>query len=314
VTVQPMIRRQGYELIVGSSIDPQFGPTLLVGTGGQLVEVFQDRALGLPPLTTTLARRMLERTRIYPALRGVRGRAPVDLAALDAALVQFSRLIVEQPAIQQCDINPLLVSGQGVLALDARVVLHPASVEDSALPRPVIRPYPEHYATAWHSADGPGVMIRPIRPEDEPLLAAFHRTLSEESVYRRYFQLLSLEQRIAHERLIHRCNIDYDREMAFVAETADTGPPTIIGVGRLTRRHAAPEAEFALLVSDPAQRHGLGTELLRRLIAVAKDEKLRRLTADILPDNLAMQRLATDLGFRLARSSADAVRATLDLA
>jgi acetyltransferase len=243
----------------------------------------------------------------------VRGRAAVDLAALDAAMVQFSRLIVEQPAIQQCDINPLLVTGLGVVALDARVVLHPASVDGSALPRPVIRPYPEHYATAWHSVAGANVMIRPIRPEDEPLLAAFHRTLSEESVYRRYFHLLSLEQRIAHERLIHRCNIDYDREMAFVAETRDAGPPTIIGVGRLTKRHAAPEAEFALLVSDAAQRHGLGTELLRRLIAVAKDEKLRRLTADILPDNLAMQRLATDLGCRLARSRAGAVRATLDL-
>jgi acetyltransferase len=286
---------------------------LLVGTGGQLVEVFHDRALGLPPLNMTLARRMLERTRIYPALRGVRGRVGVYLAALDAALVQFSRLISEQPAISECDINPLLVSPQGVLALDARVVLHPASIDDSALPRPAIRPYPAHYAIAWRSFEGAEVMIRPIRPEDEPLLVAFHRTLSEESVYRRFFQLLSLEQRIAHDRLIHRCNIDYDREMALVAVTAGADGPTILGVGRLTKQHAVPQGEFALLVSDQAQGHGLGTELLRRLIAIAKDEKLQRLTADILPDNLAMQRLATDLGFRLVRSSGD-LRATLDLA
>jgi acetyltransferase len=315
VSVQPMIRREGYELILGSVVDPQFGPTLLVGTGGQLVEVFQDRAIGLPPLNTTLARRMLERTRIYPALRGVRGRPAVDLVALDAALVQFSRLIVEQPAILECDVNPVLVSARGVLALDARIVLQPASVDDSALPRPAIRPYPAQYAMAWRGADDSVVMIRPIRPEDEPLLADFHRTLSEASVYRRYFQLLSLEQRLAHDRLIRRCNIDYDRDMALVAETGDgtTGRPTILGVGRFTKRHAASEAEIALLVSDHAQHHGLGTELLRRLIAIAKDEKLRRLTADILPDNVAMQRLATDLGFRLARLDRDVVQATLDL-
>ncbi|HEY8743004.1 MAG TPA: bifunctional acetate--CoA ligase family protein/GNAT family N-acetyltransferase, partial [Chloroflexota bacterium] len=314
VTVQPMVQRDGYELILGSSVDPQFGPVLLVGTGGQLVEVFQDRALGLPPLNTTLARRMLEQTRIFRALQGVRGRAGVDLDALAALLVQFSRLIIEQPRISECDINPLLVSPEGLVALDARVVLFPAATAEVALPRPAIRPYPLQYVQPWRRSDGRDVLIRPIRPEDEPLLVAFHRSLSEESVYLRYFHSVNLEQRIAHDRLIHRCAIDYDREMALVAEeSAATGGPTLLGVGRWTRAHAAPEAEFALVVSDSAQHQGLGTELLRQLIHTARAEGLRRLTGDILPESWAMQRLCVELGFHLDHPAGDTVRATLDL-
>lgn len=315
VTVQPMVSMDGYELILGSSIDAQFGPVLLVGAGGQLVEVLQDRALGLPPLTTTLARRMLERTRIFRALLGVRGRAAVDVAALATLLVQFSRLIVEQPRIKECDINPLLVSVDGMLALDARVVLHPADIAAGALPGPVIRPYPLRLVHPWQMADGTVALIRPIRPDDEPLMATFHRSLSEQSVYQRYFHVLSLEQRIAHDRLIHRCTIDYDREMALVAEQTDpvTGDRVILGIGRFIRQRVASEAEFALLVSDRAQHQGLGTELLRRLIAIARDEGLRRLTGDILSANVPMQQLATDLGFQLARSDRDVVQATLDM-
>ena len=124
VTVQPMAKLDGYELIIGSSLDPQFGPVLLFGTGGQLVEVFKDRALALPPLNSTLARRMMEQTNIFNALKGVRGRKPVDLAALEELLVRFSQLVVEQPWIKEIDINPLLASPERLLALDARVVLH----------------------------------------------------------------------------------------------------------------------------------------------------------------------------------------------
>ena len=137
VTVQPMVKlSDGYEMILGSSIDPQFGPVLLFGTGGQLVEVFKDRALGLPPLNTTLARRMMEQTKIYTALKGVRGRKPVDLAALERLLVRFSQLVVEQPWIKEIDINPLLASPDGLVALDARVVLHgPTSRRQAARAR-----------------------------------------------------------------------------------------------------------------------------------------------------------------------------------
>ena len=147
VTVQPMIKLDGYEMIIGSSIDPQFGPVLLFGTGGQLVEVFKDRALALPPLNATLARRMMERTKIYTALKGVRGRKSVDLAALEQLLVRFSQLVVEQPWIAEIDINPLLVSAERSLALDARVVLHDPKTPEDKLPRPAIRPYPAQYVS-----------------------------------------------------------------------------------------------------------------------------------------------------------------------
>src|SRR5581483_9792128 len=145
VTVQPMISLEGYELIIGSSPDPQFGPVLLFGSGGQLVEVFRDRSLALPPLNATLARRMIEGTRIFEALKGVRGRAPVNLAALEQLLVRFSQLVVEQKWIAEIDINPLLVSSERMLALDARVVLHGKDVPEAKLPRPAIRPYPSQY-------------------------------------------------------------------------------------------------------------------------------------------------------------------------
>ena len=144
VTVQPMAKLDGYELIIGSSLDSQFGPVILFGTGGQLVEVFKDRALALPPLNSTLALRMMEQTKILKALKGVRGRKPVDLAALEDLLVRFSQLVVEQPWIKEIDINPLLASPERLLALDARVVVHDPEMPEDKLPASAIRPYPIH--------------------------------------------------------------------------------------------------------------------------------------------------------------------------
>jgi acetyltransferase len=172
VTVQPMVKPEGYELILGSSVDPQFGPVLLFGTGGQLVEVYKDRALALPPLNTTLARRLMEQTQIFKALHGVRGRKPVDLAALEGLFVRFSQLLIEQPAIAEVDINPLIASPDHLLALDARIVLHDPAKQKQA-PQPAIRPYPTQYISTSKMKDGREVTIRPIRPEDEPQIAAF---------------------------------------------------------------------------------------------------------------------------------------------
>ncbi len=299
VTVQPMIQREGYELILGSSVDPQFGPVLLFGAGGQLVEVFKDRALGLPPLNATLARHLMEETRIYTALKGVRGRPAVDLAALEQLLVRFSQLVAEQPWIAEIDINPLLVSSAGMLALDARVVLHPSSCGEEPLPRLAIRPYPTRYVVPWRLRDGTPVIIRPIRPEDESLMVKFHETLSERSVYYRYFIPLRIEQRIAHERLSRLCFIDYDREMALVVEGQDSnsGGRQLLGVGRLSKLHGANEAEFALVISDLWQGHGLGTQLLKMLVQIGRDEHLARITATILGDNHEMQKVAQRAGF-----------------
>lgn len=323
VTVQPMIQHDGgYELIIGSSIDPQFGSVLLFGVGGQLVEVFKDRAIALPPLNTTLARRMMEQTKIYKALQGVRGRQSVDLNALEELLVRFSQLVVEQRWIEEIDINPLLAKplednkSQPLLALDARIVLHKPDIKEEQLPKLAIRPYPTQYLTPWTLKDGTSITIRPIRPEDEPLAVRFHKTLSEQSVYFRYFHLMKLTQRIAHERLMRLCFIDYDREMALVADYKNpaTGIHEILAVGRLSKLHGLDEAEFSMLVSDPFQCRGLGTELLRRLLQVGQDEHLKQINADILPENLAMQRVCEKVGFRLDRRvDLGVVRAEIEL-
>jgi acetyltransferase len=321
VTVQPMVSLEGYELIIGSSIDPQFGPVVLFGTGGQLVEVFKDRALALPPLTTTLARRMMQRTLIYKALEGVRGRPPVDLVALEQLLVKFSWLISEQRWVKELDINPLIVSWDPkarlpMLALDARVVLHGPDVQEVDLPRLAIRPYPTQYVESWTSKGGVPLTVRPIRPEDEPLMVAFHGTLSDRSVYLRYLHAMQLSQRVAHERLARICFIDYDRELALVAERRDPGnDPEILGVGRLSKTAGGnAEAEFAILVSDSFQGQGLGTELLRRIIRWGRDEGLERIIGYISSENDAMQRIARKLGFVLKRDPGDdVIEARLEL-
>lgn len=309
VNVQPFAKLDGYEVIIGSSIDPQFGPVMLFGMGGQLVEVFKDRSLALPPLNTTLARRLMERTKIFTALKGVRGRKPVDIAALEQLLVRFSLLVVDQPWISEIDINPLIASPERLLALDARVVLHDPSTAETALPRPAIRPYPVQYESAWTMKNGDPVVIRPIRPEDEPMMVKFHEALSERTVYQRYLQMLNLSQRIAHERLTRICFIDYARQMAIVAERElpGTGEKQIIAVGRLQGITGATESEFAVVVADEYQKTGLGTELLRRLIEIGKAEGVKVITADILAENSAMQKVSEKLGFKLIREPGDPV-------
>ena len=301
VSVQPMISTEGYELILGSSIDVQFGPVLLFGAGGQLVEVFQDRALALPPLNTTLARRFIEQTKIFKALKGVRGRKPINLLALQELLVKFSRLVTEQRWIKEIDINPLLASPERLLALDARVVVYPKDTDKTDLPRLAIRPYPTRYEKRLPLDDGTEIAIRPIRPEDEPLLVNFHHTLSERSVYLRYFHWMKLEQRTQHERLTRMCFIDYDRQMAFIAERYDlsTGARQIVAVGRLVKSHTGEEAELAIIVSDHFQKRGIGTAIVGQLVDFARDEKLDRITATVLFENRAMQKIFQKAGFQL---------------
>lgn len=304
VTVQPMVRLDGYELILGSSVDAQFGPMILFGSGGQLVEVYRDHALALPPLNTTLAQRMMEQTRIFGALKGVRGRVAVDITLLEQVLVRFSHMVVEQRRIKEVDINPLLASPQGVLALDARIVLYGREISDDDLPRSTITPYPSQYVSRWKTKDGAEILFRPIRPEDEPMMVKFHETLSDESVHLRYFHMENLDTRVAHERLIRKCFIDYSQEMALVAEhtVPDTGQREILAVGRLSKSRTAKEAEVAVLVSDHYQRRGLGTELLRRLMQVAREEKVQEVVAHILLENLVIRALAGRFDFKIRES------------
>lgn len=304
VTVQPMVPLDGYELIFGSTVDAQFGPVILFGSGGQLVEVYRDRALALPPLNTTLAQRLMEQTRILAALKGVRGRAAVDTIALEKILVRFSHLVVEQHRIKEMDINPLLASPDRLLALDARIVLYEPEVLDKDLPHSAIRPYPARYVSTWRMKNAEEILFRPIRPEDETLMVKFHETLSDESVYLRYFLMEKLSTRVAHERLIRKCFIDYDREMALVADRVVPGTDQheILAVGRLSRSRDAKDAEVAVMVSDRYQNQGLGTELLRRLIQVGRDEELREIVAIILPENFAMRALAKHFTFQIRQT------------
>ena len=315
VVVQPMVQNEGYEIIIGSSIDPQFGPVLLFGAGGELVEVFKDSALGLPPLNTTLARRMMEQTKIYTALKGVRGRKPVDLEALEHLLVRFSKLVVEQPWIKEIDINPLLASPDGLVALDGRVLLHGDEVEEKDLPRLAIRPYPLEYSGDWTTKKGDNVHIRPIRSEDEPLMVDFHKTLSTDTVYSRYLGLISLDQRVSHDRLTRLCYIDYDRQIALVAIRANpsTGTTEMVAVGRLMKEHSRSEGEFAMVVSDDYQGHGLGSELLQRLVDVGRAEGLEKITGTVLADNRAMLHVCQKIGFTSTRKSGDPTEVTIDL-
>jgi acetyltransferase len=266
--------------------------------GGTLVELFHDRALGLPPLNSTLAQRMMARTHIYGALLGKLGRPAVDIERLASILVQFSYLVVEQPWIKEIDVNPLLVSADSITALDAHVILYPPDTDPAALPRLAIRPYPVQYEQPWVTKQGLMVNIRPIRPEDEPLLVTFHEGLSEESVYLRFFQSLKLSQRVAHERLTRVSFIDYDREMALVVTyTPDDGDKAIIAAGRLSKTRHGDAAEFAMLISDAYQRQGIGSELLRRLIAIGRDEGVARIVAYMLPSNTGMITVSERLGF-----------------
>jgi acetyltransferase len=314
VSIQPMITKSGYELILGSSTDPQFGPVMVFGLGGELVEVLRDWAHALPPLTTTLARRMMENTRILEALKGIRGHKPVDLEKLEELLVRFSELVVENPRIADIDINPLMAGSDGIVALDARVILQPANVCDAALPRSAIRPYPSQYVSSWHSADGLHFMVRPIRPDDETLLVDFHKQLSETSVYLRYFNPLKLDARVAHERLVTKCFIDYDREIALVAEYAGaSGRRHLAGVARMIRQHNANSAEVAFLVADPFQHRGLGTYLLERIVYIARKEGVAVLEATTLSENYNMKDMFVRAGFRFSAPQDGVVSARLTL-
>lgn len=301
VTVQRMIKQGGYELILGSTTDPQFGPVILFGMGGQLVEVFKDRALAIPPLNRRLARRLMEKTKIYEALQGVRGRKAVDLACLEDILMHFSDLIVENLQIKECDINPLLASENEMIALDARIVLHESHTSH---PKLAIRPYPLNYVKSIHLKNGLPVILRPIRPDDEPLVVAFHRELSENSVRQRYFEFLSLDERVAHDRLIRICFNDYDREWAIVAEVEEN-QRKIIGMGRLSRIPDTTYAQFKMIISDAYHFLGLGTQILQHLLEIAQTEKIEIVDGYILSENHGMIKICQQLGFSVTPDKKD---------
>ena len=313
VTVQPMLRERGYELIVGSSVDTQFGPVMLFGAGGTLVEVLQDRALALPPINRALARRLIERTQIYKALQGTRGKPPINFDALETLLVRFSQLLCDCPELLEVDMNPVLASAERVIALDARVVLTAADLPAEERPRLAIRPYPDQYTGQFQLSDGTEVLIRAIRPEDEPLVLELHASHSERTIRMRFFGMV---KQLSRDSLIRLCHLDYDRAMALVAEFRDAeGRPHLCGVSRYYLDPASRKAEFAIVVGDPWQGKGLGYHLMSRLVDAAKQNGAVQLVGTVLRENDAMLNLMREMGFTQGPDEdAEAVRVTLPIA
>jgi acetyltransferase len=297
----------GYELQIGSRNDPEFGPVLWFGAGGRFAHMLAHRVVGLPPLNATLARRMLERSPFFSGLQALAARGALNLTTVDAALVRLSQLVIEHPSIKDLQIDPLVLSAAGALALDARITLHGPELEEHDLPRSPFRPYPLQYVSNWTTKPGETVTIRPIRAEDEPLMVAFHKRLSEDTVYQRYFQMVTVGRRTAHDALTRICFVDYDREMVLVAERRDarTGERSIIALADLTKLYNTKKAEVAVVVRDDCQRHGLGFELIRRLVDVARDERLESVVATTMTENRGMCAVFRRLGFTLSIDPGD---------
>jgi acetyltransferase len=293
-TVQPMARRPGaQELIVGAACDPVFGPFVLFGHGGTAVEVIADRAVGLPPLNTALAREMMSRTRVAKLLGALRGRPPADAAAVATTLVQVAQIVTQLPEVVEIDVNPLLADAHGVLALDARMrVQRVAPGLRDAADRLAIRPYPRELEEEVALQDGSRVLLRPIRPEDEPAHQDFFRRLTPEDVRFRFFNVL---REIPHSQMARYTQIDYDREMAFVAVDAKG---ETLGVVRGIFDADFTSAEFAILVRSDQKGRGLGHALLEKLIRHARARGARAVVGQVLPDNRPMLDLAHALGFQ----------------
>ncbi len=312
VTVQPMIEKKGHEIILGGKTDPVFGPVILFGMGGVGVELFKDYSIGLPPLNTTLIHRMMEETKVYRLLKGWRNAPAVDLKKLDETVLMFSQLLVDFPQIKEIDINPLLINEKDATVLDARIVLDKDKVCRRFEPHEhmVISPYPKKYEILWLLKNGQEVLLRPIKPEDEPLWLEMFQSLSEESIRYRFFQML---KDTPHEVRVRYCNVDYDREIAIVAEMVENGKRKILGVSRLSIESDEKNSEMAFLVSDYWQGLGLGTKMVDYVLDIAKEKGMEKVHAIILQDNYRALSLTKKMGFKIEYLTDGTVKATLNL-
>ncbi len=312
VTVQPMIKKRGYEIILGAKTDSLFGPVILFGMGGIGVELFKDVAVGLPPLNQTLARRIMEETKVYRLLKGYRNMPPANLKLLEETIVRFSQMLVDFPQLKEVDINPLFIDEKEAFALDARIIIDKERVFAKLEPHEhlVISPYPKKYETLWKLRDGRTVLLRPIKPEDEPLWLEMFQNFSEESIRYRFFSII---KDTPHEVRVRYCNIDYDREIGIVAELTDEGRRRILGVVRLIIEPDGKTGEIAFIVADPWQGLGLGSKMVDYMIEICKDKKLGTIYAMMLSDNYRAIKLVKKMGFTLDYLDDGSVKATLNL-
>jgi len=311
VTVQKMLEVIDYELILGAKKDPDYGAVIVFGMGGIGVEIFRDYSVGLPPLNQALARRLMEDTRVYQMLQGYRGKTPADLRQLEQILVSFSNLIVDFPEIMAMDMNPLAVCDGKAAALDARIILdRRTGGQEELYSHLVITPYPVRYVTPWRLRDGTEVILRPIKPEDEPLEHDMFTTLSEATLRERFYQSIKT---ITHEMHARFCNIDYDREMAIVAEIKENGKRRIIGMASFVIEPNSKICEFSVLVHDDYQGRGLASKLIDVIIGIADEKGLEEFFGYIEPTNLKMVNLTAKLGMTQKRTSYDLLKMTLRL-
>ena len=313
-TVQNMALRPGaHELIVGVATDPIFGPVILFGHGGTAVELVADRAVALPPLNAALAQEQMRRTRIYRLLEGYRDRPAADLDAIALTLIQISQMIIDLPEVIELDINPLLADAGGVIALDARIRL--TATPEPETTRLAIRPYPEDLEESATLKNGRKVLLRPIRPEDEPAHYDLLSGLSTEDAYFRFFGHVG---RMPHHQMARFTQIDYAREMAFIAVTtpdddADRPRFETLGVVRAITDADNQATEFAIVVRSDMKRLGLGGMLMRKIIDYCRGRGTARMIGSILRDNRGMLGLADKFGFRRRPSTGKVVDVELPL-
>ncbi|NPU84352.1 MAG: bifunctional acetate--CoA ligase family protein/GNAT family N-acetyltransferase [Syntrophaceae bacterium] len=312
VTVQKMIQPVDFELILGSRKDKTFGAVILFGMGGVGVRVYRDFSLALPPLNQALARRLMEDTRIFRMLQGYRGKPPADLRQLEEIIVNFSNLVVDFPEIMEMDVNPIVVSRGTPYALGARIIPDPDCLSiASPYAHLSITPYPSRYVMRWNLPDGLEVVLRPIRPEDEPLEREMFASASEATLRERYYHTV---RDVGHMEHARSCNIDYDREMTLVAEIRQNGQRRLIGTGGIVIEPHTKRCEFAILVHDEFQGRGLAYKMLDVLIGIAGEKGLREFFGYVEKRNLRMLRLCEKLGMVRDPRSDDPVRVVLALA
>jgi acetyltransferase len=311
VWVEKMIHKP-FELLIGAKKDPNFGPVIIFGRGGVAVEVYQDTYAGLPPLNMALAQRIIEGTQIYTLLKGFRGLPGANLRELDFFLCKFAYLVMDIPEIKEIEINPLMADLQGVVVVDSLVVL------DATQPTPghpfshlVISPYPGHkYSKKVVTKKGIEVLFRPIRPEDEPLLGRMLEKVSNDSLYMRFFGFIP---KITHAWMIRFTHIDYDREMAIVAEINQGAGREMVGVVRIIEDAWRENAEYSILLADYFQGQGLGSMLTDYILEIAKERRIKKIVASVLPANSAMIHLFEKRGFAFDKAEMDMYEVSLNL-
>ena len=311
VILQPMVKKKGYELLIGSKKDPYFGSVIVFGMGGVATELLENVSTGFPPLNQVLARRLMEKTAIYKLFSNLDNHR-VNLELLEEILVKFSQLVIDFPEIKEIDINPLIVDENDAVAVDTRIVIDTNRISAKVQPHEhlVIAPYPRKYITQWKLKDGKPVVLRPIKPEDETLLNELFQSFTEETMRFRFFQII---REMSHDTLTRYCNIDYNREIAIIAEVEDGKKRKIIGVARLILQPGRKLGEFAVVIGDQWQGLGLGSKLVDYIIDISKDMGLESICGDVMSRNLKMFRLCTKKGFKMKSMDEEVTKATLDL-